>query len=318
MTGNFKSLIELNDYFREEKTCYEFLANQIWEGGKPICPFCNSEKVYTTKSRSKKPEKQGIPEYRCASKECSKKFSTTTGTIFESSKVPLRTWFAAVYLITTHKKGISSLQLATDLNITQKTAWFLLHRVRAMYEQSAPEMLIDVVQLDETLVGGKNKNRHADKKVPHSQGRSGADKTIVFGAKGLNGKVKTQVIPNAEAETIGAIVEKWVPAGSLMVTDQFRSYQPLSQKYFHVVVDHSAGQYATGGFSTNGIENFWSLFKRGIIGIYHNVSPKHLQRYSTEFAYRYNTRDQKANERFNGTIKNANTARLKWKDLTKE
>lgn len=317
MTTNFKNLIELNDFFKEEKTCYEFLANQIWEDGKPVCPHCHYTIVYTTKSRSTKPEKKDIPEYRCASKYCGKKFSTTTGTIFESSKVPLRTWFAAIYLITTHKKGISSLQLATDLHITQKTAWFLLHRIREMYKESAPEMLRDVVQVDETLVGGKNKNRHADKKKDGTQGGRGGDKAIVLGAKGICGRVLTKVVPNTEAATLQPMVEKWVEDGAIMVTDELRSYKGLSEKYFHISIDHSVGQYATGAFSTNGIENFWSLFKRGIIGIYHQVSPKHLQRYSTEFAYRYNTRKDPAIQRFIDTIANANTARITYSELTK-
>jgi transposase-like protein len=317
MLYEFKSLLQLNDYFKEEKTCYEFLANQIWEDGKPVCPFCGSVHVYTTKGRSTKPSKKDIPEYRCANKDCTKKFSATKGTIFEASKVPLRDWFAAIYLITTHKKGISSLQLATDLQITQKTAWFLLHRVREMYRTSAPDMLRDVVQLDETLVGGKSRNKHADKRKPGTQGRSTVDKTIVFGARALNGQVKTEVIPNVDSDTIIPIVEKWVEKGSIMVTDEWRSYRALSENYFHIAVDHSAGQYTSGAFSSNGIENFWSLFKRGIIGIYHQVSPKHLHRYSTEFAYRYNTREETAKNRFIKTISKANTARLKYTDLIK-
>jgi transposase-like protein len=126
MKTNFKSLIVLNDYFKEEKTCFEFLASQIWDEGKPVCPFCGSAHVYTTKSRSTKPSKKNIPEYRCANKECTKKFSATTGTIFQSSKIPLRTWYAAIFLLTTSKKGISSVQLVEKLEVTQKTAWFLI------------------------------------------------------------------------------------------------------------------------------------------------------------------------------------------------
>lgn len=313
MVTNFKNLLELNDYFSTEKVCHEFLANQIWDNGKPACPFCESKKIYTTKSRSTKPSKKDIPEYRCST--CDKKFSVTKATIFESSKIPLRTWYAAIYLITAHKKGISSLQLAEDLQVTQKTAWFLLHRVREMFRISAPEMLTDVVQFDETRVGGKNKNRHSDKKKPHSQG--GAGKTIVLGARGICGKVKTEIIPNTESDTIVPIVEAWVPKGSIMVTDELRSYKALSEDYFHISIDHSSGQYATGAFSSNGIENFWSLFKRGIIGIYHQVSPKHLHRYSTEFSYRYNSRKETGTTRFTNTIKNANSARLKYKDLIK-
>lgn len=316
MTTNFNNLLELNDFFKEEKTCYEFLAHQIWEEGKPVCPHCHYTKVYTTKSRSEKPSKKDIPEYRCASKYCGKKFSVTTGTIFESSKLPLRTWFAAIFLITNHKKGISSLQLASDLAITQKSAWFVLHRIREMYRESAPEMLTDVVQVDETFIGGKNKNRHADKKKEGGQGGSG--KAIVLGARGINGKVLTKVVPNTEAATLNPMVEKWVEGGAIMVTDENVSYRALSEKYFHISINHKEGQYATGAFSTNGIENFWSLFKRGIIGIYHQVSPKHLQRYSTEFAYRYNTRKDPAIQRFIDTIANANTARITYKELIKD
>ena len=149
MTTNFKSLIELNDYFKEEKTCFEFLASQIWDEGKPVCPFCGSTKVYTTKSRSTKPSKKDIPEYRCADKKCAKKFSATTRTIFQSSKIPLRTWYAAIFLLTISKKGISSIQLGTQLGVIQKTAWFLNHRIRQMFLETAPEMLTGIVEADE-------------------------------------------------------------------------------------------------------------------------------------------------------------------------
>lgn len=314
MTYNFKSLIELNDYFKEEKTCHEFLANQIWEGGKPVCPFCESKKVYTTKSRSTKPSKKDIPEYRCASKECGKKFSVTKGTIFESSKVPLRTWFAAIYLITTHKKGISSHQLATDLQVTQKTAWFLLHRVREMYKESAPELLKNVVEIDETFIGGKYKNKHADKKKPGAQGH--IDKTVVFGALQRHGCVKAFVVPDRSNKTILNAMVANVQKGSLMVSDEY--YHPdafTPHNYNLVTMEHKVGEYVRGAFHTNTIEGFWSILKRGIYGIYHQVSPKHLQRYCDEFSYRYNTRKDKANERFTYTLKNAGNYRLRYQDL---
>lgn len=156
MQDTFKNLVECLDYFKEEKTCHEFLAYQIWDEGKPVCPHCNSTKVYITKSRSNKVSKQNIPAYRCADKTCGKKFTVTVGTIFESSHIPLRTWFAAIYIISAHKKGISSHQLSRDLSVTQKTAWFLLHRVREMFKETAPDMLKDVVQLDDSYFGGKN------------------------------------------------------------------------------------------------------------------------------------------------------------------
>ena len=141
MVTIFKSLIELNNYFKEEKTCFEFLASQILDEGKPVCPFCGCTHIYVTKSRSTNPSKKNVPEYRCAAKTCAKKFSATTGTIFESSKIPLRIWYAAIFLLTTTKKGISSVQLGVQLDITQKTAWFLNHRIRQMFKETAPEML---------------------------------------------------------------------------------------------------------------------------------------------------------------------------------
>lgn len=313
MTYDFKSLLELNDYFKEEKTCHEFLANQIWEGGKPVCPFCDSVKVYTTKGRSTKPSKKDIPEYRCASKECGKKFSVTKGTIFESTKVPLRTWFAAIYLITTHKKGISSHQLATDLQVTQKTAWFLLHRVREMYKDSAPELLRNVVEIDETFIGGKYKNKHADKKKPGAQGS--IDKTVVWGAVQRHGKVKAVVIPDRTNRTLLSTMVDTVKKDSIMVSDEYYHPTMLSPLYKHVVVQHQIAEYVRGAFHTNTIEGFWSILKRGIYGIYHQVSPKHLQRYCNEFTYRYNTRKDAANERFTFTMKNAANYRLRYNDL---
>ncbi len=208
MQNNFKSLIELLDYFKEEKTCHEFLAHQIWDEGKPVCPHCTSSKVYITKSRSNKVSKRDIPAYRCADKTCGKKFTVTVGTIFESSHIALRTWFAAIYLISAHKKGISSLQLSRDLDITQKTAWFLLYRVREMFKETAPDILKDVVQLDDSYFGGKNKNRHTDKKIPNLQGRSLKDKTPVIAVRGLADNIQSQVIPNTQSETIKPIIDK--------------------------------------------------------------------------------------------------------------
>lgn len=310
----FKNLLELIDYFKEEKTCHEFLAHQIWDEGKPVCPHWNSTKVYTTKSRSNKSAKKDIPEYRCAYKTCGKKFAVTVGTIFESSKVPLRTWFAAIYLITAHKKGISSCQLARDLDITQKTAWFVLHRVRAMFHETAPDMLRDVVQLDDSYFGGKNKNRHADKKFNHSQGRNLHGKTLIIAVRGLAGNIRSEVIPNVQADTIKPI-DKWVEKGSIMVSDEWKSYDCLRKDYFHIVVNHSESEYVKGAFTSNGVENFWSLFKRGIYGIYHQVSPQHLHRYCGEFEFRYNTRKILDTNRFSNSVKKTLGTTLRYKVL---
>jgi transposase-like protein len=165
-------------------------------------------------------------------------------------------------------------------------------------------------------VGGKNKNRHADKKNPAGRGNTD-DKTIVFGARGLLGEVRTEVIPNCEADTLKPIVDKWVEKGSIMVTDEHRSYNALKEDYFHVSVNHKDGQYASGAFSSNGIENFWSLFKRGIIGTWHNISPQHIQRYADEFSFRYNQKGKESDVLFNAAVRNCANARITYKELTK-
>lgn len=332
MTTNFKNLIQLLDFFKDEATCVNYLASSRW-GNEPACPHCGNVGAYVTNRG-----------YKCKAKECHKKFTVTTGTVFENTKIELRYWFAAIYLATAHKKGISSLQLSRDLNITQKTAWFLLHRIRLMLTNNAPQMLEGGVEVDETFVGGKNKNRHANKKIEGSQGRSAADKTPVVGIaqkseftiverphKVIAGKtvkervytkhstVTLEVVKNTEAATLHPIMFKNVKADSKIVTDAYRSYNGLSANYDHVSIKHTDGNYITvGDDHTNTIEGFWSLLKRGIIGIYHQVSPKHLHRYCHEFGYRYNTRVVKDVIRFEDSIKNINGKRLTYKQLIAE
>jgi len=236
MTTNFKNLIQLLDYFKDEATCANYLAASRW-GETPACPHCGNVGAYITNRG-----------YKCKAKECHKKFTVTTGTVFENTKIELRYWFAAIYLATAHKKGISSLQLSRDLNITQKTAWFILHRIRLMLTNNAPQMLEGGVEVDETFIGGKNKNRHANKKIEGSQGRSAADKTPVMGiaeksiytiverehkvipGKTVKEKIYTkrstvvlQVVENTTAETMHPIMFKNVKADSKVVTDAYNS-----------------------------------------------------------------------------------------------
>lgn len=304
MRFSFKSLPDLLNSFQDEQTCREYLAIQRW-GKKPVCVHCgNMENIYTI---------EGGKRYKCSG--CKKKFSVTVGTIFEKSHISLNIWFAAIYLATAHKKGISSLQLSRDLGITQKSAWFVLHRVREMLREKNPEILTGTVEADETFVGGKNKNRHASKKVEESQGRSVKDKTPVFGVIQRGGKLNTRVVPDTKAKTLKPIVAELVERGAIVVTDEWNAYKGLTKDYAHHVIRHRDNEYMRDGMHTNTIEGFWSLFKRGIYGIYHYASPKHLHRYTDEFSYRYNTRKELDQERFSSSLTRAD-GRLTYKQLT--
>jgi len=258
MLNQFRTLPQLLDFFKDEQTCKDYLAKHRWND-KVTCPFCDHDHIYITNRG-----------YKCANKECHKKFPVTVGTILENTKLPLRTWYAAIYLVTSHKKGISSLQLGRDLGIDKKNAWFVLHRIREAFFPNMP-LLEDVVSVDETFIGGKNKNRHADKKYEGGQGGQSEDKTIVMGAMQIGGIVVTKVVPDRSAETLIPALDKIVKKGAILVTDDHRAYYKVKKDYFHIVVNHSEGQYVNGAFTTNNIEGFWSLFKRGYVGIYHGI-----------------------------------------------
>tara|TARA_R110000868_G_scaffold355726_1_gene617292 strand:- start:5807 stop:6733 length:927 start_codon:yes stop_codon:yes gene_type:complete len=300
---NFTNLIDVMMYFSDNATCKEYLHKMRWSNG-IVCPHCdNDDKIYTMKNN-----------YKCG--KCRKPFSVTKGTIFENSAIPLQKWFAAVWLITSHKKGISSLQLHRDLGITQKSAWFLLQRIRyAVRTKSFNAPLTNIVEMDETYVGGKNKNRHSDKKVVLSQGRSAKDKTPVFGLVERNGRVVAMRVRNTQRATVMPIIHKSVSKDARLMTDEASIYSNLSSVYDHETVNHGNGNYVVGACHTNTIEGFWSLLKRGIIGIYHNVSEKHLDAYIDEFEYRYNTKDMACIDRFSNML-SLSESRLTYNQLT--
>ena len=275
---NFKSVVELLDTFKDEQSCIEHLEWLRWDGN-VVSPFDPTSVVYKCKNN----------RYRC--KNTGKYFNVKTNTLFDNTKIPLRKWFVAIYLVTSHKKGISSLQLSRDIDVTQKTAWFMLHRIRKCFGIENNNDLNNTVELDETYVGGKNKNRHSGKKVDHSQGRSGQDKTPVFGMVQRGGKVVALKCGKADGATLLPIIEQFVEEGSNIYTDELTAYNGLdATKYTHKVVNHGRSEYVKGGEFTNTIEGFWAMLKRMIEGIYHSISSKYLQRYVDEAVYRYNTR----------------------------
>lgn len=299
---HFKSILELTKAFPNEQSCVDHLTMLRWNGT-IVSPFDPASKVYTCKGN----------KYRC--KNTGKYFNVRTGTMFEGTKLELRTWFVGIYLIVCHKKGISSVQLSKDLGITQKAAWFMLQRIRTCFglEEVKP-LLCDNVQLDETFVGGKNKNRHWDKKVPKCQGRSYKDKTPVMGMLS-EGMVLAQVVPDTKARSIQPIIRRHVERGRTIISDEWSAYHGLSCYYKHHVVDHRAKQYVNeDGHTTNALEGFWGIVKRGILGIYHFTSRKHLQKYVDEFVFRYNTINLTTAGRFNLLLANTHS-RLTYKTL---
>jgi transposase-like protein len=303
----FKSILDFQKEFSTEEKCREYLEQQRWNGT-PACPFCGSLNVHRFPNGK---------IFKCREKECRSKFSVTVGTIYENTKLPLTKWFLATYILSVHSKGISSLQLANWLGVTQKSAWHLNHRIREMLTDKAPELLEGIVECDETYVGGSLKNIHAKKK----EKLKGLDnKTMVFGAVQREGKVRVKVIPQTNLEQVTKAIDEFVTPDSFMVTDEHHAYNKVGQKFKHRKVNHRAKEYVRHEdilVHTNNIEGYWNILKKQIDGIHHSVSPKHLQRYCNESSFRYNNREQFQDERFAAALANCQGS-LKYKDLTAE
>lgn len=305
----FTNLTELIKAFPDDESARVYLENQRWADG-VFCPFCgNTEKIYTINNGRRR---------MCGEIRCAKQFSVTVGTIFENTKLPLNKWFAAIYLMTAHRKGISSLQLSRDIGVTQKTAWFMLHRIREMVSvRESQVQMSGVIEVDESYIGGKEKNKHKRKRIKEKKqtGRS-ASKTPVLGILQRGGQVFAKKVISADHAHILPEIDKRVEKGSTIMTDNWPAYQKLDLDYAHYVIDHSNGYYGRGQIHTNTIEGFWSLLKRGVIGIYHFVSYRHLNKYCAEYAYRYNTNKISDPERFKKALPMGEGKRLKYKDLT--
>lgn len=299
------NLVEAIRYFSDLDVCTEFVANLRWPEG-PTCPRCGShEYSYLTTRRL----------WKC--KPCKKQYSVKVGTIFEDSPLGLDKWLPAVWLAANSKNGISSHELGRALGVTQKSAWFMLHRIRlAMQHQSLLKMDGEV-EVDETYIGGKARNMHKDrrKREVTGRGRMLNNKTAVFGALTRDGEVRAAVVPNTTGKTLKPQTSEWVEQGSTVYSDTHGGYYGINRDFDHRTVDH-AERYVSGRVHTNGIENFWSLLKRGLHGTYVRVEPFHLFRYIDERAFTYNRRELNDAERFEWVLGKAAGRRLTWAEVT--
>ena len=303
----FKSSHRMLQSLNTEEKCREYLEELRWHG-EPICPHCGSISKHHYKL-TQNGEFKGL--YKC--KDCRKRFTITIGTMFEGSHVPLDQWFYAISIFLSFKKGLSSAQLARSINVTQKTAWFMLQRIRKCFGCENNSELNNEVEIDETYIGGKNKNRHADKKVENSQGRSVKDKTPILGMVERKGKIVARKIETTSVAHITPEVVKTVK-NAMVYTDEWVGYKQVNKIYDHLFVKHNEGEYVNGRIYTNTIEGFWSILKRGIVGIYHFTSRKHIQKYVDEFVFRYNTRNNGEHQRFNLFLQNTEH-RLTYNEL---
>lgn len=302
-------------HFSDEQTCIDAVALARWPDGKPVCPACGkTEHYYLAKQR----------RWKC--KECWKQFSVKVGTIFEDSPITLDKWLLAMWMLASCKNGVSSYEIHRAIGVTQKTAWFMLQRIRlAMHRGSFLTPLGGEgkqVEIDETFIGGKARNMHRIRRrrmmIDHAH--RGINKVIVFGMKERGGDVRAQVISERSKDVLHPIIKANVGKGSALYTDEWTSYDGLKGEYDHAVINH-AEKYVDGLVHTNGMENFWSLLKRGLNGTYVSVEPFHLYRYIDEQAFRYNNRGNKKNpihdgERFEMVLGQVAGRRVTYKELT--
>ncbi len=306
-----ESLQEAIVYFSNPDNCISYLAAKRWPKG-VICPICGSESVSAFNPKRK--------TWKCASHHPKREFSVKVGSLCEDSAIPLDKWLTAIWLLTNCKNGISSCEIASHLKVTQKTAWFMMHRVRLALQDEAFGKLRGHVEVDETFIGGKARNMHLDKKERRITGTGGKDKTIVFGALERGGKVRATVLRDRKRAAVETAVKTHVEVGAALYSDALQSYDRLAQEYAHRVIDH-AEKYVDGQVHTNGLENFWSLLKRGISGTYVSVEPFHLFRYLDEQVFRYNNRGNREHkitpaDRFSMAVSKLFGKRLTFAELT--
>jgi transposase-like protein len=307
-----RTLIEAVKYFADPANCREYMVSRRWPNG-VTCPTCGSATVYFDTSRN---------GWECKTRHPKRKFTLKTGTIFEDSPLGLDKWLPTVWMIANCKNGVSSHEIARAIGVTQKTAWFMLHRIRLAMQDEDGGKVGGMIEVDETYIGGRARNMHASRKSRALSGRKGglAGKVAVMGLLDRHGadgssKVRTVVLGGRRRHHIEPVVREHVQDGSMLFTDALRSYNGLSDDYMHGVIDH-AEAYVDGQIHTNGLENYWSLLKRALKGTYVSVEPFHLFRYLDEQAFRFNNRkDMTDAHRFDAVLKSVVGRRLTYADL---
>jgi hypothetical protein len=303
-----KTLQQAIIFFADQDNCIAYVRDMRWPDGVVICPTCGRNDVSWLAAQKK---------WQCKSKHTKRQFSAKVGTIFEDSPLGLDKWLMATWMLTNCKNGVSSYEIARDLDITQKSAWFMLHRIRlAMGDDAGKLGGGGPVEIDETFVGGKVKNMHKRKMDKTVNYKGGQGKTVVIGMLERGGRVKAKVVANRQKPVIDSVVSEGVEAGSHIITDQYNVYPHLATPYYHEIINHMES-YVRGHIHTNGIENFWSCLKRGLTGTYIAVEPFHLSRYVEEQVFRFNNRkDSNDAQRFNKVLSQIAGKRLTYAEVT--
>jgi transposase-like protein len=292
-------------HFSDPNNCREYVVARRWPNG-VICPRCGSEGVTFLEKYNR---------WQCGTRHDGRQFTAKTGTIFEDSPLGLDKWLAAMWQVVNCKNGVSSYEVHRAIGVTQKTAWFMDHRIRHALGVGTINKMSGQIEADETYIGGKARNMHRAKRAAKITGTGGKDKTAVMGILERGGKVRTKVVDNTKKKTLQSEIREHVLAGSALFTDALKSYEGLSE-FQHEVIDHAV-EYVRGEVHTNGLENFWSLLKRSLGGTYVSVEPFHLFRYLDEQAFRYNNRkDMNDGERFDLAVRQIVGKRLTWNQLT--